>query len=249
MMRNPRKKYSRQKEWTHVLLKVVSGFLLFETITGLIIFLFPFSLTNQVMVLMHTLAGLVFIIPYLWYQVRHWLIYQPMSMNHFKLSGYILMVITLILSISGLILTWQAIFGTRISPFWDTIHLAGTFGFVAFAFVHVGLILIRDRRAKDLVTIQPVLQSQKNFSKASLIIISVLILTTISWTLLYNQISWNNELPGDYSYYLGEHRPFAPSLARTSSGGALDPRSLAGQAQRNLEELGAVGGGERARPP
>ncbi len=102
-MKNPRKKISRQKEWAHILLKVVSGFLLFETMTGLIIFLFPFSLTNQVMVLMHTLAGLIFIIPYLWYQVRHWLVYQPMAMNHFKLSGYILMVITLLLSVSGLI--------------------------------------------------------------------------------------------------------------------------------------------------
>ncbi|RLA27363.1 MAG: hypothetical protein DRR15_18615, partial [Gammaproteobacteria bacterium] len=37
-----------------------------------------------------------------------------------------------------------------------------------------------------------------------------------------------NEFPDDYTFPYGEDRPFAPSLAKTDTGGPFDPRSLAG---------------------
>ncbi|MDX1672143.1 MAG: hypothetical protein R3211_07360, partial [Balneolaceae bacterium] len=50
--------------WKRKLLTFVSAFLFFETLTGLSIYLLPFSVSNQVMVLLHTIIGLLFIIPY-----------------------------------------------------------------------------------------------------------------------------------------------------------------------------------------
>lgn len=38
----------------------------------------------------------------------------------------------------------------------------------------------------------------------------------------------NNRLPPDYRYVYGQDRPFAPSRARTATGRAIDPQSLAG---------------------
>ncbi len=44
----------------------------------------------------------------------------------------------------------------------------------------------------------------------------------------YRPPELDNTFPEDYSYVYGEDRPFAPSLARTDTGGAFDARSLAG---------------------
>ena len=44
----------------------------------------------------------------------------------------------------------------------------------------------------------------------------------------YGGASYENEFPEGYSYLYGEDRPFAPSLATTDTGGALDAESLAG---------------------
>jgi hypothetical protein len=44
----------------------------------------------------------------------------------------------------------------------------------------------------------------------------------------YRPPTMSNALPADYSYPFGKTRPFAPSLAKTASGGAYDAISLAG---------------------
>ena len=67
---------SRAGTWTSRLAVFVTGLLLFETITGLAIWLLPFSVSNQFNVVLHTLGGLVFLVPFLVYQVKHWLQYR-----------------------------------------------------------------------------------------------------------------------------------------------------------------------------
>ena len=121
-MNNRQNQESKAKEWQRKLLYFVAVFLIFETLTGLSIYLLPFNVSNQIMVLLHTVVGLIFIIPYAWYQIRHWLIYRSMTMSHIKLTGYISMVITIVAAISGLILTFQSLFQTRISYAWDQVH-------------------------------------------------------------------------------------------------------------------------------
>jgi hypothetical protein len=44
----------------------------------------------------------------------------------------------------------------------------------------------------------------------------------------YSGTKYQNGFPADYNYAYGANRPFAPSLAHTSTNGAFDPRSLAG---------------------
>ena len=92
------------QEWERKLLIAISGMLLFETLTGLSIWLLPFSVSNQVMVLLHTAIGLVFIVPFAWYLIRHWLLYRPRQMTHIKLTGYFAMAATLAAIVSGLVL-------------------------------------------------------------------------------------------------------------------------------------------------
>jgi len=223
-----RKNYSRVQEWKHPLLFFISGFLLFEILSGLFIYFLPFNVTNQVLVIIHTGAGLVMILPFVGYLVRHWFIYKDQALNHFIISGYALFVLSLTLCISGLVLTYQAIFSTRISHFWDQAHVITTFAFLGFSGLHVVQILTRDLRQRNLIALQPVLQSQKRFLRGNLLVMVPLVMVVTFWTITYKRIRWQNEFPEDYSYFLGKDRPFAPSLAVTSSGGAFDPRSLSG---------------------
>src|SRR6266508_2626993 len=105
----------RISEWQHRLLICVSGLLVFETLTGLAIYLLPFSVPTQVTVLLHTVIGLVFVIPYGWYQLRHWRMYRERQMTHVVLTGYFSMAAGIALAVSGLVLSYQAVLTNRIS--------------------------------------------------------------------------------------------------------------------------------------
>ena len=217
---------SKDREWKHGLLFLVAGLLIFETITGLSIYLLPFSISNQVMVIVHSLIGLVFIIPITWYQIRHWFVYRSTTMNHFKLTGYILTLFTILVTISGIILTFQALFQTRINYAWDLIHIISTFGFIAYLIPHIIVILIRDFQARKKDSMIPILSAQKQFSLNTLFTVVILFAVVALLVYAYEPVEMNNEFPQDYSYLYGKDRPFAPSLANTITGGAFDQKSL-----------------------
>jgi hypothetical protein len=117
--------------WTRPLVRGVVALLAFETFTGLANYLLPFSVPNQVMVLLHTTAGLVLIVPYVAYQWRHWRIYKSLPTTHVSFTGYFAMAMVLLLMVSGVVLTVQAAMWTRISPAWDVAHPSGAQGHAA----------------------------------------------------------------------------------------------------------------------
>jgi hypothetical protein len=207
----------------------VSGLLAFETITGLSVYLLPFSVSNQVTVLLHTGVGLVFVIPYLWYQVRHWGIYRGFPMTHVVLTGYFSLVAAAVVGISGLVLTYQALFQTRIRYGWDLVHIVATLALVASVLPHVVSLIYRARRAQG-PEVSRLRQAQRRFAGGTLYVTLVLLALVALGTYAYQPVKLVNRLPDDYSYLYGRDRPFAPSLARTSSGQAFDARSMGGSA-------------------
>ncbi len=227
-MNNFKNRFNKEKEWQQALVRFVTGILLFETITGLLIYFLPFSLSNQVNVLLHTFIGLIFIVPFAYYLARHWNIYRTMPMNHYKFTGYVLLVISIILILSGVILTYQGAFQTKISKLWDLVHIVGTFVLIAFMLPHIVLIMVRNYKTKWSVAVKPVIRAQWNYAVKSFIICAVLFAFVGLWTTMYQPIKWKNQFPEDYSYLYGEDRPFAPSLAKTDTEGAFDPRSVGG---------------------
>ncbi|MEE9167087.1 MAG: multiheme c-type cytochrome [Candidatus Neomarinimicrobiota bacterium] len=218
----------RAKEWQHRLLILASGLLFFETLTGLSIYLLPFSISNQVMVLLHTGIGLLFLIPFTWYQIRHWLVYRTTRMHHIKLTGYFSLVATVVAAVSGIVLTFQAIFQTKIGHGWDVAHIISTFALIASLLPHLVVILVRDFRGRKTEALQPVLKAQKRYGLNTLFAVGVLFAGVILLVYAYEPVKLVNRLPDDYSFIYGPDRPFAPSLARTSTGDAFDARSLGG---------------------
>ncbi len=224
----PRRNGPRTEEWQHKLFIAVSGLLLFETLTGLSIFLLPFSVSNQVMVLLHTAVGIVFLGPFAWYQLRHWLLYRPLRMSHVKLTGYFAMVATIVAIVSGVVLTVQALWATRISYAWDLVHIVATFALIASVVPHVVVLIVRATRATDAANGEPVLAAARRGGVGSLVVMAALFVAVALVAYWYEPPRLQNALPDDYSYLYGADRPFAPSLARTNTGTAFDARSMSG---------------------
>ncbi len=220
--------YARADEWKRKLLILVGGLLTFETLTGLSIWLLPFSVSNQIMVLLHTAIGLVFLLPFFWYAARHWAIYRRMQMSHVVLTGYFALVATLVAIVSGLVLTYQAVWGLRISYTWDVVHIVSTVAIVVSVLPHLGTLILRTVRAKRTEKAAVVLGAERRFGLGTGIVTVGLLAVVAALTWRYQEPQLNDQFPEDYSWLYGEDRPFAPSLANTSTGGAFDSRALGG---------------------
>jgi len=57
-----------------------------------------------------------------------------------------------------------------------------------------------------------------------------------AFSFVYPATKYHNECPADYSILFGKNRPFARSLALTSTNGAFDPRPLAGSSQTEFRK-------------
>ena len=218
----------RAAEWDSPLAILVSGLLLLETLTGLAITFLPFSFVAQVSVLVHTIASVGFAVLYVVYQIRHWRVYQPALMSHFKLTGYFSLASAAVCGASGIVVMIQALFLTRISHFWDRVHLVSTFALIAAIVPHVTLIITRDRKARGAGHGTPVGESQKRFGQGVVLVTTAGVCLVGLWTYGYDEVKFKNEFPADYNYKYGRDRPFGPSLATTSDSGAFDARSISG---------------------
>jgi hypothetical protein len=218
----------REAEWGRRFAALTLAWVAFETLSGLAIYLLPFSVLNQWQVLLHTGIGLLLLGPILVYQWQHLLAYWSRPATPLKWMGYLSSLALLAALVSGVVLTVQSVRGPRISYGWDLVHVVGTFALVTFALPHVVLILLRDRQAGVRHGLEMLLQAQRRTLRAagqgflSLLALLALLLVVSPRDRLAN------EFPPDYSFKYGRGRPFAPSLATTNTGSAFDARSLAG---------------------
>jgi hypothetical protein len=213
----------------------VTALLLIQAVTGLWIYLAPFSIGSQLQVLLHVVAGIVTLVPYLWYQVRHWLVWRSQRVTAEMVLGYLLMVMVLVCIVSGLWLAWQAAWGPRISRIWDLVHLVSGLGALTLVVVHLLLAFLRrrpqTRAAPDLR------YSIRRFGLGVTAWVAAaaaaVVLAANIWPVKPSQFPTP---PGyalaSYVQNSAEYRgsPFAPSSARTE-GGLLIDSSVLGNSQ------------------
>src|SRR5690606_4185299 len=108
--------------WDSPLTLAVGGALGFLTVSGLAIWLLPFGLFPQWTVLLHTGVGVLTLIPVGLYLVRHWRQYRQHPLNDVSLVGYVAGIALSVCLLSGLVVTWQALLGTRSDPAWRLVH-------------------------------------------------------------------------------------------------------------------------------
>jgi hypothetical protein len=207
--------------WLSLLGKITIGLLALEAVTGLAVTFGPFHTAVQWGVLVHTMVGIAMLLPVGWYCAVHWLDYRDRAFSDVVLLGYLAGVALLVCCASGAIVTFQALLGLRTTPLWRNVHLISTFVIFGSVGVHILLAVLRSRKS-----VAPRLIP--SFAYQASIIAGVGLAVTAGVALAYPGIRYVNKFPTDYSFLLGKDRPFAPSLARTSTGGAFDAQSLAG---------------------
>jgi hypothetical protein len=207
--------------WASRLTVVTLAALLFETVTGLVITFAAFHPAVEWSVLLHTVVGLLVLVPMTWYTLAHWLDYRSYNLSDTVLLGYVGAVALLACAASGLVVTWQGLFGLRMSPLWRNVHLYSTFVVLGTGLVHILLVVLRDRTRNASRGARPLTWRALGATVLGLAVVAAL-------TALYDGQRYDNSFPADYNFLYGEDRPFAPSLAVTSTGGALDDESLAG---------------------
>jgi len=216
----------RTAGWRSRLSVFVVGILAFEALSGLSVWLLPFSVSNQVLVLLHTLGGLAFLLPYLVYQWSHWRHYRGRALSHYSVTGYVASAAVLVNALSGIVLAAQAAFGTRISYLWDDVHVVTTVALLAFILPHITLLMLRSRKA-TFDGASDVLAAEKRWVIGTVVIASAGFAALILASFAYTPVDWDDSFPEDYALEEGRS-PFAPSLATTETGGAMDERTLSG---------------------
>jgi len=217
----------RRVGWSDHIAALVLGFILAGTVSGLAILWMPFSVANQWNVIVHTVVGLVLVPPTIWFVASHWRAYSEDPLSHVKLTGYFTVATILLLVVSGVALTVQAAFGTRISYAWDVVHIVATFGCLAAIAPHLIPLVVRSVRGRSDEAADLRSGQGAYFRRATLWMVGSFVPLAILVG-VYDEPDLDNRLPEDYSFLYGEDRPFAPSLARTVTNQAYDPRSMSG---------------------
>jgi hypothetical protein len=198
---------------------LAGGAVLFLTITGLAVTAGPFHPAVQWALLLHTAVGIAGLAPLVWYTVRHWLDYRNYPLSAAALLGYAATTGLAVCLVSGAVVTWQGAFGLRMSWAWRQAHLVSTFVATGAALVHVGLLFVRVFR---------VVPAASGYVRRSLLVTGAALATSALLPAAYRVQPPVNQFPDGYSYAFGPDRPFAPSLARTTTNGAYDARTLSG---------------------
>jgi hypothetical protein len=195
--------------------------LLFEGVSGFVITFAPFHPAIQWNVLLHTLAGVLTLLPIAWYCAVHWDDYRSYAMSNVVFLGYLALVSLLVCAVSGAVVTWQGLFGLRTSELWRNVHLYSGVATVGATLPHFAIPLarmLRKRPARPATAMMVI----------AVVVAAVGLAAAFGLSTVYSGTEYVNEFPDDYVFLYGEDRPFAPSLARTETGKAMDPRILAG---------------------
>src|SRR5215471_4620621 len=219
----------RRTGWSSVLSKVAAAILLFELLSGLAVTFGPFHPVIEWSVLLHTIVGVVTLAPLVWYSTAHWKDYRDQALSDVLLLGYVGLGALAVCLLSGLFVMGQALLSVKTSPWLRYTHLTSTLLALAAGGAHIVIAWWRRRKAEESEGATAWLGAGLAATVAGIGVI-------LGVTLAYSGTKYHNQFPTDYNYAFGRNRPFAPSLAHTSTNGAFDPRSLAGS-----ESCGASG--------
>jgi hypothetical protein len=225
-------------EWRSRLSGLTMALLVFEVASGLLVYALPFGEGVQAFLLAHTLTGAIMLVPTIWYVLRHWLTRRRGNLSHIQLLGYLAVAALAVCLLSGVVVTVQSAFGTRMSPAWRQVHLLSGMIFPLLLGAHLATVVLR--RVNNPTAAAALRAARWLFTARTLWICGLLAAVSSAWALIRGrEPDAFRPFPPDYSWTFGADRPFAPSLARVAydgapggvpERGALDEAALAGSA-------------------
>jgi hypothetical protein len=172
--------------WKQRLLRLVAGLFVFETISGLVMWLGPFNVSAQFMALFHTALGLVFVVPFIITQFQHFPVGWAKDDRFQRWLGVCGCAIVALSGVSGLALTFQGIWGTRISWTWHYIHLVSSLATIPVVLIHVTPLARKITRTWRKVELHPPLPVARELVWVPLI----LVVATLGAAQLYSPVNY-----------------------------------------------------------
>jgi hypothetical protein len=210
----------RDAAWRSPLLAAVLGLSLYLGVSGVWIWLDPRSRAGQMQVLVHTVAGLAALLPWARYQWIHLRRTWSKPLSHHLVLGWTSGTLLLACMATGVVVTWQAALGTRVSALWDSLHLAT--GLASFALVLTHALVVALRPRGGFATPES-LRAWIRVSGAAALGVAIAAGAAHLVPTAEAQIPF----PEGYRRPYGDS-PFSPSLARTSTGGSTSRTSRVG---------------------
>jgi hypothetical protein len=189
---------------------IASGLLLYLLVSGALIFWLPFGVYAQYSVIVHSVAGLVALLPIAVIVVMHWrrrdtsITGTPAMLAK---AGILILAVSIA---SGLAIVLQSIFGRKVDDIWWLSHQLSAVAFGVVLFLHLLPILVRYANTPST----PRRIARRWFLLAAAVLIAAPLATT-NW--LAKKVEAEEQFqgfPGNYVWRYGEDRPFWPSRAR-----------------------------------
>lgn len=227
--------------WSSRLAALAGGFVLLAGASGLWLYLAPFSVSSQLLVLVHVALGLALFGPLLWYAGHHLAGWMRQKATAAMFLGYALLVGALVAVVSGLVGTGYGLFGIRLPYAWDLVHLVS--GLSVFGLATAHLLAAWLRRLPATRKDEQLRQAMRLFRRRGSLGIATVLISVTAVPILWRQTSYRFPVPEDYSLpsyaqEFEEYRgnPFAPTFARTNDSKMVKPELLA-----NSESCGTTG--------
>ena len=136
-------------KWHAWLLRVVIYGFVFGSISGFVLFFYgSFLGSTSRLILVHWVLGLVFLLPYIIYQLRHYLSVRVFSGQLHYRVGLFTFFSVCVMSLSGIPLIFDLDTG-RLRTIIDMTHIVSSFAFLCFISAHLVLVArITARRAR-----------------------------------------------------------------------------------------------------
>ena len=192
---------------------IASGLLLYLLISGALVFWLPFGVYSQYSVIVHSVTGVLALLPIAVIVVMHWrrretsIAGTPAALAK---AGVAVLAISIA---SGLIIVLQSIFASKVGDVWWLAHQLSALAFGIVLFLHLLPILVRYANTPST----PRRIARRWFLVTAAVLLAAPLVMT-SW--LAKQVQETprfQAFPVDYVWRYGEDRPFWPSRARIAN--------------------------------
>lgn len=208
----------------------VAGALTFVALSGVAVWLLPFSAGAQITVLFHTVLGLAVLAPFALWQLSHWMATRKVPRRFRKVSAYIGFWLLAASSASGLIITYQALFALRVAHYWHSIHLWTSVLALPFLAYHVYPLPSAQSRSEtgsvfDETRGDYAPARRRMWKLVAGVSLGLVLLLSVA-SLAYHDPPYQSYEPAAKYQTVAGVSPFAPSFATTETGRPVALRIL-----------------------
>ncbi len=217
--------------WRSALVRWTLALFLFLGVSGVVIWVAPATSFAEGLTILHTLLGIAFLVPCLWYGTKHVRLVWRAPLSHVAIVGWISLVLLAATVVSGCVVTVQGAVGPRVSYAWDLVHTAGGIACTLLLPLHCVFAAARFLRSRVSEEGRAGRAAAWTTTWRVAAATGALVVASAALAAAAPRIDPAWKLPEDYGFKYGE-QPFAPSLATTRVDGVKDapiaPEALAG---------------------